>query len=81
MGFWVVTLMNPDEAVRAHLDVRPRLSIGMHFGTFPLSDEAIDEPVRALERARTAAGISSEQFRVLDFGETLIHRRAGGQEI
>jgi L-ascorbate metabolism protein UlaG (beta-lactamase superfamily) len=46
--------MNPAEAVRAHLDVRARRSIGMHFGTFPLTTEAIDAPVEQLERARTS---------------------------
>ena len=45
--------MNPEEAVRAHLDVRPRVSIGMHFGTFQLTDEGIDEPA-----ARARAGES-----------------------
>lgn len=64
--------MNPEEAVRAHLDVRAHVSIGMHFGTFQLTDEAIDEPLRALERARTAHGVSDDAFRVLDFGETNI---------
>ena len=64
--------MNPDEAVRAHLDVRARLSIGMHFGTFQLTDEGIDEPLRALERARAEHGVSLNAFRVLDFGETLV---------
>ena len=60
--------MNPDEAVRAHLDLRPRVSIGMHFGTFQLTDEAIDDPLHALERARTAPGVNGEAFKVLDFG-------------
>jgi L-ascorbate metabolism protein UlaG (beta-lactamase superfamily) len=64
--------MNPDEAVRAHLDIRARVSLGMHFGTFQLTDEGIDEPLRALERARTAHGVSGDAFRVLDFGETEI---------
>jgi L-ascorbate metabolism protein UlaG (beta-lactamase superfamily) len=64
--------MNPEEAVRAHGDVRARLSIGMHFGTFQLTDEGIDDPPRALERARATAGVAPEAFRVLDFGETVI---------
>ena len=62
--------MNPDDAVRAHLDVRARVSIAMHFGTFQLTDEAIDEPVRALEAAKREHGV--EAFRVLDFGESVI---------
>jgi L-ascorbate metabolism protein UlaG (beta-lactamase superfamily) len=64
--------MNPEEAVRAHLDLGARASIGMHFGTFQLTDEAIDEPLRALERARAAHGLSAEAFRVLDAGESFV---------
>jgi L-ascorbate metabolism protein UlaG (beta-lactamase superfamily) len=64
--------MNPDEAVRAHLDVKARVSIGMHFGTFQLTDEGIDEPLRALERARADHGVSDDAFRVIDFGESIV---------
>jgi L-ascorbate metabolism protein UlaG (beta-lactamase superfamily) len=64
--------MNPDEAVRAHLDVKARLSVGMHFGTFQLTDEGIDEPLRALDRARADHDIAPDAFRVLEFGETLV---------
>jgi L-ascorbate metabolism protein UlaG (beta-lactamase superfamily) len=64
--------MNPDEAVRAHLDVGARTSIGMHFGTFQLTDEGIDEPVEALESARIEHDVSPDAFRVLDFGETCL---------
>jgi L-ascorbate metabolism protein UlaG (beta-lactamase superfamily) len=64
--------MNPAEAVQAHLDLRARVSIGMHFGTFQLTDEAIDEPLLALGRALEERGISDEEFTVLDFGESVI---------
>jgi L-ascorbate metabolism protein UlaG (beta-lactamase superfamily) len=64
--------MNPEDAVRAHLDLKPRATIGMHFGTFQLTDEGIDEPLRALDAARRAAGVSAGAFRVLDCGETLV---------
>src|SRR5262245_11979720 len=67
--------MNPEEAVRAHRDLSPRVSLGMHFGTFRLTDEGIDDPPRALEKARTAAGIAPADFRVLDFGESLVLAR------
>jgi L-ascorbate metabolism protein UlaG (beta-lactamase superfamily) len=62
--------VNPDEAVRAHLDLRSRRSLGMHFGTFQLTDEAIDAPVLALRHAQAAAGLSDADFGVLAFGET-----------
>lgn len=62
--------MNPDEAVQAHRVLGSRQSIGMHFGTFNLTDEAIDEPLRALAAAREAQGVAAEAFTTLDFGET-----------
>ncbi len=62
--------MNPAEAVRAHLDLEAGESVGMHFGTFRLTTEGIDEPVRALAEARRARGVSGSRFRALEFGET-----------
>jgi L-ascorbate metabolism protein UlaG (beta-lactamase superfamily) len=63
--------VNPAEAVQVHLDLRPRLSIAMHFGTFQLTDEAIDEPVRALREALARHGVDEKAFRVPAFGETI----------
>jgi L-ascorbate metabolism protein UlaG (beta-lactamase superfamily) len=63
--------MNPSEAVQAHLDLDASLSVGMHFGTFQLTTEGIDEPVRALEDACRARSIPSSAFRTLGFGESL----------
>jgi L-ascorbate metabolism protein UlaG (beta-lactamase superfamily) len=62
--------MNPDEAVRAHVALGSRQSLGMHFGTFQLTDEAIDDPLRALAAARVAQGVPEKDFTTLDFGET-----------
>ena len=64
--------MNPAEAVQAHIDVGARVSLGMHFGTFRLTDEAIDEPLLALGRALDERGIPDSEFTTLDFGETSI---------
>lgn len=64
--------VNPEEAVRAHLDVGARLSVGMHFGTFQLTDEGIDEPIQALREALGRHGVEARQFRVPAFGETLV---------
>ena len=72
--------MNPEEAVRAHRDVRARVSIGMHFGTFQLTDEGIDEPLRALEAAKAAHGVKAEAFRTLDVGETTVLEISKGGE-
>ena len=68
--FMAAVHMNPDEAVRAHLAVRSRRSFAMHFGTFQLTDEAIDAPLIALAEARTRYGVAPADFAALDFGET-----------
>ena len=63
--------MNPEEAVQAHVDLGRPASIGMHFGTFQLTTEGIDEPLRALEEACRAQGVPPGRFRALEFGESL----------
>jgi len=63
--------MNPAEAVQAHLDLGAAESIGMHFGTFPLTLEGIEEPLQALDDARRARGVPASQFRTLAFGESV----------
>jgi hypothetical protein len=44
----------------------------MHFGTFQLTDEAIDEPLLALGRALDDRGIPDQEFTTLDFGESVV---------
>ena len=63
--------MNPAEAVQAHVELESRESIAMHFGTFQLTTEGIDEPLRALERARQERQIADAAFRALQFGESV----------
>ncbi len=62
--------INPAEAVQVHKDLRAVRSMGMHWGTFSLSDESLDEPPRALAQARRAAALADEDFFVLAIGQT-----------
>jgi L-ascorbate metabolism protein UlaG (beta-lactamase superfamily) len=62
--------MNPAEAVQAHLDLGAVRSVGIHFGTFQLTTEGIDEPAIALADALRAHDIPSDRFRVPEFGES-----------
>ena len=63
--------MNPEEAVQAHVDLGPSRSVAMHYGTFQLTTEGIDEPLGALAAARQAKGIQESAFQALGFGESL----------
>jgi L-ascorbate metabolism protein UlaG (beta-lactamase superfamily) len=64
--------MDPAEAVQARADLGARQAVGMHFGTFQLTDEAVDAPLLALQQARAEAGVSPYEFDVLGFGETRV---------
>src|SRR5215471_4053963 len=62
--------MNPAEAVQAHQDLEASQSLAMHFGTFQLTAEGIDEPVRDLADALRSSGVAPSCFRTLAFGES-----------
>ena len=69
--FMQIIHMNPAEAVLAHLELEATLSVAMHFGTFQLTTEGIDEPARALRRACHDKGVADSAFRVPQFGESI----------
>jgi N-acyl-phosphatidylethanolamine-hydrolysing phospholipase D len=62
--------VDPAEAVRVHLDLGARRSIGIHWGAFELSDEALDQPPLDLAEARRAAGLPDDAFDVMAVGAT-----------
>lgn len=62
--------MDPEQAVRAALDLRATRALAMHYGTFDLSDEPLDEPPRRFRAAATAQGLGIDAAWVLDVGET-----------
>jgi N-acyl-phosphatidylethanolamine-hydrolysing phospholipase D len=69
---WFMRIMhvNPEEAVQIHQDLGARYSVAMHWGTFILTDEPMDEPPRRLNSARHAAGVSADHFFLMKHGET-----------
>ncbi len=64
--------IDPAQAVQIHRDLHAHASVGVHWGTFALSDEPLDEPPRKLAQALAAAGIDSSAFWVLEHGETRV---------
>jgi N-acyl-phosphatidylethanolamine-hydrolysing phospholipase D len=57
--------------VQVHRDLGAKRSLGVHWGTFELTDEALDEPPRALARAWRDAGVADDAFVLLPIGGTL----------
>ena len=60
----------PEEAVQAFVDLNARVLLGIHWGTFDLAEEPLDEPpARMLAKVRRR-GIGSEHGWILKLGET-----------
>ncbi|MBI2772405.1 MAG: MBL fold metallo-hydrolase [Burkholderiales bacterium] len=62
--------VDPAEAVQVHKDLGARRSIGVHWGTFELTDESLDQPPRDLAQARRAQGVAEEDFFLMQIGQT-----------
>ncbi|AME25418.1 MBL fold metallo-hydrolase [Burkholderia sp. PAMC 26561] len=63
--------VNPFEAVQIHEDVHSKKSIGIHWGTFELADDPLDEPPRLLKQAVKEAGLPEDAFVVLRHGQMI----------
>ncbi len=63
--------VNVPEAVQIHRDLGAKKSLGVHWGTFALTDEPLDEPPRALAAERRRQGLQEHEFPTVAIGETL----------
>ena len=63
--------MDPEEALRAGLDLRAGRILAMHHGTFDLTDVPIDEPPRRFRAAAAAAGLDGDAVLLPPVGATL----------
>jgi L-ascorbate metabolism protein UlaG (beta-lactamase superfamily) len=63
--------VNPEEAVQIFQDCGAQNAIGHHWGTFQLTNEAVDQPEKDLAVALGAAGISAERFVAFRPGQML----------
>ncbi|OLB24551.1 MAG: MBL fold metallo-hydrolase [Acidobacteriales bacterium 13_2_20CM_55_8] len=60
---------SPADATRAFLDLNSRWMVPMHYGTFRLSHEPMEEPLALLEKEAKAAGIQ-DRVLVMEEGVT-----------
>jgi L-ascorbate metabolism protein UlaG (beta-lactamase superfamily) len=61
--------LNPAEAWQAFGELGARWLLPMHWGTFDLTDEPLDEPPRALARAIAEAGGDASRVHLFAIGE------------
>jgi L-ascorbate metabolism protein UlaG (beta-lactamase superfamily) len=60
----------PEEALRLFADVRGTSFVPIHWGTFDVADEPLDEPPRRLAAEARRLGLPPERVWVLKHGET-----------
>jgi L-ascorbate metabolism protein UlaG (beta-lactamase superfamily) len=61
--------MNPDEALKAHLDLHSHRSIAIHFGTFNSAAEGYEQPITDLNEALRKYHVDTSNFLVLRPGQ------------
>jgi L-ascorbate metabolism protein UlaG (beta-lactamase superfamily) len=71
--------VDPAEAVRVFEILKPALALGMHWGTFQLTFEPIDEPWQRLEALKRRRGIAAARFVATQPGRTLQVPRLASQ--
>lgn len=60
--------LNPEQAGQAFLDTAAARMMPMHWGTYKLGDEPLDEPMRRLERWRRRMGLSRDRVLAVPVG-------------
>ena len=61
--------VSPRQAAQLHLLVNSRQSLAMHWGTFSMVYDRLEDPPKDLARARKELGIPDSSFRAPQFGE------------
>jgi N-acyl-phosphatidylethanolamine-hydrolysing phospholipase D len=62
--------VTPEEALRIARDVHARRVVAMHFGTFDLTDEPVDEPPKRFRAEAERLGWGEDRAWVMKVGET-----------
>jgi L-ascorbate metabolism protein UlaG (beta-lactamase superfamily) len=65
-----MTHTTPEQALQLFADVRGLRFAAMHWGTFDLAEEPLEEPPRRLEAAARRAGLDQDRVWILKHGET-----------
>jgi L-ascorbate metabolism protein UlaG (beta-lactamase superfamily) len=64
--------LNPADALRAFGDLGARKVVAMHWGTFKLTDEPLDEPPALFRQGATNLGLADGVAHVAAVGETIV---------
>ena len=63
---------SPEDSVLLHHDIKSKLSIAMHWGTFVLTDEPVNQPPQKLKEALAKNCKMESEFVAINIGETIV---------
>lgn len=61
--------VQPEESIFIHKDIKSKKSIGMHFGTFVLTTEPLDEPESRIKKIISEDQLINDQFIIPEHGK------------
>jgi N-acyl-phosphatidylethanolamine-hydrolysing phospholipase D len=62
--------LTPEQAVQAHEDLRGTQLLGIHWGTFDLAEEPLDEPPARMLAETSRRGYAPDRAVIPALGET-----------
>jgi len=62
--------LTPEQAVQAHEDLRGKQLVGIHWGTFDLAEEPLDEPPTRMLAEASRRGYAPDRAVIPALGET-----------
>ncbi len=63
--------LNPEEALKTFIDLEAKTAVAMHWGTFVLSQEPVDEPTNSIKKKLSEFNLKENNFIILKHGESL----------
>ncbi len=63
---------NVEEAIQIHKDLKSKKSVAMHWGTFQLTDEPMNEPPKMLKSLSLKKKLSKNEFVIMKHGKTIM---------
>jgi L-ascorbate metabolism protein UlaG (beta-lactamase superfamily) len=70
--FMAVSHINPEDSVKAFLELKAKVFVPMHYGAYRLADDTGPESLERLYRAWENQQLPKEQLKVLLLGETIM---------
>ena len=64
--------VNLVRAVQPHQDLKAERDVGLHWGTFSLTNELLDQPPKDLSLTPREQGLAADAFTVMAIGETSV---------